>query len=126
MLNLTLTQVEHELMEIIWQLGEGTVNDVLAKLPKERKLAYTSVSTILRILQQKQVITAKKAGKKHIYVPLLSKKVFAKQSVAKVLDKVFAGCGSELVAYLLDAKKLSPAELDKIQNLLDEKRREYE
>ena len=57
-----LTPVEHELMEILWILGQGTVRDVLAHLPNSRKLAYTSVSTILRILQQKKILTAKENG----------------------------------------------------------------
>lgn len=49
-----LTVVEHELMEILWKIGEGSVRDVMNHLSKDRALAYTSVSTILRILQQKK------------------------------------------------------------------------
>ena len=55
-----LTEVELELMGILWRLGEGTVSDVAQGLPAERKLAYTSVSTILRILEQKKLSRAEK------------------------------------------------------------------
>ena len=56
-----LTETELELMTILWKLGEGSVADVIALLPKERALAYTSVSTILRILEQKEILTTRKA-----------------------------------------------------------------
>jgi len=49
-------------MEILWRLGDGTVHAVVAELPSERKLAYTSVSTMLRILQQKNIVTIKKSA----------------------------------------------------------------
>jgi predicted transcriptional regulator len=57
---LQLTPVEHELMEILWALDGGTVREVIAALPSARQLAYTSVSTILRILQHKKILTAVK------------------------------------------------------------------
>ncbi|HEY0706619.1 MAG TPA: BlaI/MecI/CopY family transcriptional regulator, partial [Polyangia bacterium] len=59
----SLTEVELELMTILWQLGGGTVNEVMAALPEGRTLAYTSVSTILRILEQKGVLSAEKVGR---------------------------------------------------------------
>ncbi len=71
-LSRTLTETELELMTPLWKMGEGSVNDILAKLPKERKLAYTSVSTIIRILEQKEVVASRKEGRGHIYFPLIS------------------------------------------------------
>ena len=58
-----LTQVELEHMSILWKLGQGSVNDVLEALPKGRPLAYTSVSTILRILEQKGYLSHKASGR---------------------------------------------------------------
>lgn len=58
-----LTPVELELMQLVWKLGEVSVADVLAALPPERKLAYTSVSTVLRILEQKGVV---QIGRAHV------------------------------------------------------------
>lgn len=118
-----LTDVEHEFMEILWRLGEGTVQDVIDGLPKGRNLAYTSVSTILRILQQKKVLAAYKSGRKHIYRPLLSKHVFANRSVEKLIQQVFEGDSIELVSHLLDKKRISVEEIKKIQKLLNEKKR---
>jgi predicted transcriptional regulator len=119
-----LTPVEHELMRILWTLGEGTVHDILAQLPSKRALAYTSVSTILRILQQKHILIVRKEGRKHIYKPKLSKEVFAEKSVAKLLKQVFAGDSIALVNHLLDKDKLSAKEIAAIQQLLNEKKKE--
>ena len=118
-----LTDVEHEFMEILWNLGEGTVQDVLDALPQNRDLAYTSVSTILRILEQKKILGIRKLGRKHIYRPLLSKQVFANHSVEKLLHDVFEGDSVGLVSFLLDKKPISMEEIKQIQKLLNEKKR---
>ena len=68
-----LTESELELMTILWRLRGGTVADVLAALPSDRPLAYTSVSTILRILEQKGVLTTEKVGRGHRYLPAVAK-----------------------------------------------------
>lgn len=119
-----LTPVEHELMEILWMLKEGTVRDVMAQLPKQRDLAYTSVSTILRILQQKKMVTAEKVGKQHIYRPILTKDVFTKHSVKRMVSEVFSGNSVQLVSYLVDKHSLSLDEMNAIQKLLDVKKKE--
>ena len=118
-----LTDVEHEFMEILWDLGEGTVQDVLDNLPKKRDLAYTSVSTILRILEQKKIVTTKKLGRKHIYRPVLSRRIFTHYSVEKLVQQIFAGDSLELVSHLLGKKSISIEEIKKIQKLLNEKKR---
>lgn len=119
-----LTPVEYELMDILWTLRQGTVHDVLAALPKNRKLAYTSVSTMLRILQQKKIVTIKKIGRQHIYKPLMSKDSFANHSVKKILHRVFSGNCVELVNYLLGKNKMSLEEIAAVQQLLDAKKKE--
>jgi len=119
-----LTPVEHELMEILWKIKEGTVHDVMNLLPNDRHLAYTSVSTILRIMQQKKVLTIKKSGRTHIYQPLLSKENHASHSIRKILKQVFSGNSVNLVAHLVNEEKLSHDELNKIQALIDAKKKE--
>lgn len=119
-----LTPVELELMEILWKLEKGTVRNVMAHLSPDRALAYTSVSTILRILQQKNILTAEKEGKQHIYIPLLSKKNFASYSVKKIVNQVFHGNSLELVTYLMDKEDISVDEISAIQSLLDAKKKE--
>jgi predicted transcriptional regulator len=119
-----LTPVELELMGILWNIGQGTVHDIMAHLPEGRSLAYTSVSTILRILQQKNILTAKKMGRQHIYLPTFSKKTFATHAVKKIVAQIFSGNSVELVAYLIDKKDLSLNEIAAMQKLLDTKKTE--
>lgn len=119
-----LTPVEHELMEILWSIDHGSVRDVIAHLPHHRQLAYTSVSTILRILQQKKLLSAEKIGKQHIYRPILTKDNFATHSVKKMVSDVFSGNSVQLVSYLVDKQSLSIDEIEAIQQLLDAKKKE--
>lgn len=121
-----LTPVEHELMEILWMLGQGTVRDVLAHLPKHRQLAYTSVSTILRILQQKKIVSARKIAKQHIYQPILSKETFATDSIKTMVKQIFSGNSVDLVAYLVDKQHLSTEELNQIYQLIASKKKELD
>lgn len=116
-----LTEVELELMNIIWRLGEGSVNDVLSALMSERKLAYTSVSTILRILEQKKILSSRKEGRGHIYFPLISKEKYEAKSLHHLVEKVFDGTPSSLVRRLLAAEKLSKEELKSIKALFNER-----
>lgn len=120
----SLTPVELELMDILWKIGQGTVRDVMAQLPSKRSLAYTSVSTILRILEQKKVLATNKIGKQHIYIPLFSKKKFASHSVNKFVKQIFSGNPAELVAYLMHKQDISLDELDAIQTIIDAKKKE--
>jgi predicted transcriptional regulator len=119
-----LTPVEFELMEILWKIGKGTVHDVLENLPGNRNLAYTSVSTILRILEQKKILTTKKNGRQHIYLPVLNKQTFATHSVKKIVREVFSGNSVELVAYLVNENTITESEISEIQKLLSKKKKE--
>jgi predicted transcriptional regulator len=113
-----LTEVELELMTILWRLGEGTVTDVLAALPPERPLAYTSVSTILRILEKKDVLATRKQGRGHVYVPRFTKEVYEAFTLEDLITRVFDGAPSALVRRLVDTKKLSDQELADLRALL--------
>lgn len=113
-----LTDVELELMTILWKHGEGSVADVIAELSPGRDLAYTSVSTILRILEQKKILKARKEGRGHIYIPVLTKDEYEKKAVKHVVEKVFDGTPTLLVKHLLDSSKLSDDELAEIKLML--------
>ncbi len=116
-----LTDVELELMNILWRLGGATVHEVLQQLPKERPLAYTSVSTMLRILEQKKIVRSEAAGRGHRYVPLLRKESYEKLSVAQLVQNVFAGETTSLVRRLIDDKHLSAEDFTRLRNYLDER-----
>lgn len=115
-----LTETELELMTILWKLGEGSVSDVMEQLPKERDLAYTSVSTIMRILEQKGILKTRKEGRGHIYTPQLKKTEFESKTVKHIVERVFDGTPVALVRQLLDSVKLDEDDLKEIKGLIDQ------
>jgi predicted transcriptional regulator len=114
-----LTEVELELMTILWRLGEGNVTDVINELPNDRKLAYTSVSTIIRILEQKEILGCRKIGRGHIYFPLILKSDYESKAVKHVVDKVFEGTPLLLVKQLLNSTSLSNAEIEELKEIIN-------
>jgi predicted transcriptional regulator len=120
----TLTEVELELMTILWDLDGGTVNDVLAALPPTRPLAYTSVATILRILEQKGVLGTEKVGRGHRFVPLVPKDRYEAFALEQMVGKVFGGEPVALVRRLVDGAALSRRDLAALKVLLEEKEKE--
>ncbi len=115
-----LTEVELELMQILWRLGPSSVHDVLAALTQGRELAYTSVSTMLRILEKKKFVLSRKNGRSHLYVPRLSKEKYEAAALKHMLGSVFEHQPALLVKQLLDAGGVDSEELRAIKKLLDE------
>jgi predicted transcriptional regulator len=113
-----LTEVELELMTILWKLNEASVAEVIEELSSDRKLAYTSVSTIIRILEQKEILGSRKEGRGHIYFPLILKSDYETKAVKHVVDKVFAGTPLLLVKQLLSSTKLSEVEIKELKDLI--------
>ena len=114
-----LTEVELEFMNELWALGEGTVRDVLQRLPEERNLAYTSGATILRILEQKTFVTSRKEGKSHVYIPALSKDAYQSRTLKDLSMKLFDDTPATLVARLVDDESLTEEALGQIRALVD-------
>jgi len=114
-----LTDVELELMTILWKLGGGSVSEVIDQLPKDRDLAYTSVSTILRILEQKGVLTAQKEGRGHTYIPAIQKTDYEAKAVKDVVERVFDGTPLALVKQLLNNVKINEQELKELKDLIN-------
>ena len=115
-----LTEVELELMNLLWKLEEGTVHNI--QEASSRKLAYTSVSTMMRILEQKGYVTSRKEGRGHVYLPAVTKSSYEATALENVVERVFEGAPALLVRRLLDTKSLSKEDLQSIESLLKEKR----
>jgi predicted transcriptional regulator len=115
-----LTEVELELMVLLWRMGGGTVSEVLQALPPARKLAYTSVSTIVRILEQKGVVRSEKVGRAHRYLPVVARDDYEAFALHQVVGKVFDGQPLALVRRLVDTAGLTRREIADLKRLLDE------
>lgn len=114
-----LTEVELEFMNELWAIGEGTVRDVLDRLPPERNLAYTSGATILRILDEKGFVESTKNGKSLIYRPLLEKDRYQSRSLQNLSRTLFDDTPATLVARLVDDAGLTEDDLEEIRALVD-------
>ncbi len=113
-----LTETELELMTLLWKRGEGSVADVIADLPAGRELAYTSVSTILRILEQKEVLTTRKEGRGHVYIPAITKDEYESRTVHHMVERVFDGTPMALARQLLQTTHLSKDELTELKKMI--------
>jgi predicted transcriptional regulator len=116
-----LTATELEMMNVIWRLGSCTVSQVQDELRPARELAYSSVSTIIRILEQKGFVTSSKAGRGHLYTAAMPKRDYQALSLEHVVKQVFDDTPSLLVQRLLDSKNLTENELAEIRALLRRK-----
>lgn len=116
-----LTEVELELMNLMWELGEGSVSDVLNLVSTDRKMAYTSAATIMRILAEKKFLTSSRRGKKFIYRVVVDKADYESRSINKMVRKLFNDTPVAMVARLVEDEGVSQEELESMKRLLDER-----
>jgi BlaI family penicillinase repressor len=108
---------ELDVMGVLWEIGSGTVTEVRDKLDAD--LAYTTVLTILRNLEEKGVLTHTAEGRAHRYAPRVARDSARRRGVARLLDKLFQGSAEQLVAHLVDDESLTPSELQRLRKQLD-------
>jgi predicted transcriptional regulator len=119
--NKLLTDTELELMLILWERREATIHDVLQALPPSRAMAYTSASTIIRIMEKKGFVSSRKQGKAHFYSPTLSKTDYEARTLGHVMGRLFNNAPASLVARLIDHHKFSAEEIKELKRLLTKK-----
>lgn len=117
------TDVELELMQLIWRLGDCTIRDVYEALPKGRDLAYTTVATMIKILEQKGAVTCQKKDRAITVKPRIERSEYEVASLRHLNEMVFQGDANSMVMRLLDAGDLTPDELRALRKLLDERLR---
>lgn len=115
-----LTPLELEVMTQLWKSGGASAHEVLEQMPGE--YAYTTISTVLRILLQKGAVEAQASGRQHIYKPVITKDDYESRTLKHVVTTVFDGEPASLMRRLLDNNALSAKELEEIRALLKEKK----
>lgn len=118
-----LTELELELMQLVWRLGECTIRDVFEALPEGRDLAYTTVATMIKILEQKGAVSCQKKERAITVKPRIQKSEYEAASLKHLSENVFEGNATSMVTRLLDEGELSVDELKAIKKLLDERLR---
>jgi BlaI family transcriptional regulator, penicillinase repressor len=115
----TLTEAELRLMKILWSRGESTVSELVAALPKKDALAYNSVLTTIRILEQKGYVQHRKEGRAFSYVPLIAEEQAGASEVRHVLQRFFGNSRERLLLSLLGGGDVTPEELARLRDAID-------
>ena len=114
-----LTKAEDQVMQVLWNLEKGFVNDILEKFP-EPKPAYNTVSTIVRILEKKGFIDHKAYGKTHEYYPIVSKKEYTRKYFKGFMNSYFGNSYQALDSFLTSDRNISIQELEQMKLLMEE------
>jgi BlaI family penicillinase repressor len=118
-----LTRLELQIMEVLWRIAAGTVQEVQAAIPGE-PLAYTTVQTMLNILHRKGRVKRKLIGKAYTYSPILSRERAVKEALIDMVDRMFGGSVEALVMNLLKTKQLDPKKLQELKEVVRKQRQE--
>jgi predicted transcriptional regulator len=120
-MEIQLTKAEEQFMQVLWDLEEASVQDIIDQLP-EPKPAYNTVSTIIRILENKNFVGHKAKGRGYIYFSLVSKTIYSNQSLQKIVDGYFGGSFKSMVSFFVDKNDVDFKELDTILKIINDKK----
>src|SRR5271154_4224319 len=112
-----LTEQELEIMKIVWERESSTVRDVYEALLKRRKVAYTTVMTMMKILEQKKYLKKTRLDRAYVYRPAQPKRQVVGAMVRDFINRVFNGATEPLLVHLVEDHDLSPEELEEIARL---------
>ena len=121
-MQISFTDRELDVMNVLWDVGPATVAEVRERIADD--LAYTTVLTILRTLEQKGYVSHTEDGRAHRYKPLVKREVAGRTALRRLVDKVFDGSPELLLTQLVSDKNLSDEELRRLRKLLAERLRE--
>jgi BlaI family penicillinase repressor len=113
----TLTGQELEIMKIVWERDKATVRDVYEALLERRKVAYTTVMTMMKILEQKKYLKKTLAERAYVYRPAQPKRQVIGAMVREFVTRVFNGSAEPLLVHLVEEHDLSPKDLEEIARL---------
>ncbi len=114
-----LTKAEEQVMQYLWEIERGFIKDILEKYP-EPKPNYNTVSTVVRILEQKEFIGHKQYGNTHEYFPLISQEDYSKFAVNKVVNQYFGGSLKSLVSFFVKKNEIDTKELNEVLKTIEE------
>jgi len=119
----TLTGQELEIMKVIWKLDTATVRQVYETLLKRRRIAYTTVMTMMNILEQKGYLTKQQQDRAYVYEPAQPQQQVIRSMVREFLERVFNGSAEPLVAHLIEDRHLTEKDLEEIRKSIKSARR---
>jgi len=119
-----LGALQKAIMETVWELGEATVQQVLARIGRDRALAYTTVLSAMQKLEKRGWLRHREEGRAYIYLPTRSREEESKSSLRKFIATVFGGDPLVLFQHLLDDEELSTKDLAALKKMIEKRRKE--
>jgi predicted transcriptional regulator len=116
----TLTPQELEIMKVVWLKGEATVRDVYEVLRERRKLAYTTVMTMMRVLEGKGHLKRREEDRAYVYKPTKPESAVVRSMVREFVDRLFDGAAQPLLVHLVKDRRLSKQELEELARQIEE------
>lgn len=113
-----LTKAEEKIMKILWDIEQGFIKDILAQHP-DPKPPYNSVSTIVRVLVQKEIVGYHVFGNTHQYYPLISREEYRKGQLSRLVSDYYNNSLKQVVNFFSESKKLDEKELDEVMKMLE-------
>jgi predicted transcriptional regulator len=117
----TLTEAELRLMDVLWLKGSATVQQVLDELPQKPALAYNSILTTIRILENKGYLKHVKDGRAHLYIPLVERREATRSEIRHLVSRFFKDSHELLVLNILEDQGVEAEELKRLRQLLQPK-----
>ena len=119
----TLGDLQHAIMSVLWARGEATTSDVHEALREERGLAFTTIATMLRKMEDKGIVAHRSEGRQFVYRPTVSEDQVRRSMVGELVERLFAGDPKALVAHLVSENEIDAGELDELRRRLAPGRR---
>jgi BlaI family penicillinase repressor len=115
----TLTPQELEIMKLVWQFEESTVRDIYEALLRERKIAYTTVMTMMKTLETKGYLKKRRQERAFIYRPTRPKNQVIGGMIREFIDRVFNGSAEPLLVHLVKERRIREKDLEKISRMIE-------
>ena len=116
--DLALSELQADVMRVVWQRGEATTADVADALAASRGLAHTTVATLLTRLEKRGAVASRRDGRQLVYSARVSEDAVRRSMVSGLIDSIFGGDAKALVAHLVSEDEVAPGDLDRIRRML--------
>jgi len=116
--SITLTEAELRLMKMLWARGESAVSDLVAAMPEGEALAYTSVLTTIRILEQKGYVRHRQEGRAFVYSPCVEEREASRSEIRHMMQRFFGNSRERLLLSLLGDDEIDPEELKRLKEAI--------
>lgn len=114
------SELEMQILSVLWQKGGSTVREVLEAMPDGKERAYTSVLSVMQVMEKKGLLTHTNRGTAHVYTPAVQRKKIIQPFMRKILNEVFGGKPSEMMQALMAEAPIDDQEMAQIQKIIED------